>query len=312
MNREINQNNVVFYHQIHKFCQRTEKKIDHRFNELTRRLDKMATTDEASTVQFKSALEQHHQMTSMIGDLVDKRNKEVKFTMTATQVKSKQTYIQQQTSTPVTENPKPDFRFPPPGLSPISASEVLRTPFPDDDQSKPVHNTAYTGSELGPSALLNTSAEMIDAAAAGISSQPTMHHMYNQGPTGPPVQVNQPQPTFMTPVLTTQPPTLPSRTSGINDNISRAPAETNMVDSNQTDRSREKQRKSRDRNDSSSDSSLDREYTRWHVHSGSRDRSRSPQLLKMQVLSGRGLLTWVAFIYQFETMGKSQTGVQIA
>ena len=260
----------------------------------------MATTDEASTVQFKSALEQHHQMTSMIGDLVDKRNKEVKFTMTATQVKSKQTYIQQQTSTPVTENPKPDFRFPPPGLSPISASEVLRTPFPDDDQSKPVHNTAYTGSELGPSALLNTSAEMIDTAAAGISSQPAMHHMYNQGPTGPPVQVNQPQPTFMTPVLTTQPPTLPSRTSGINDNISRAPAETNMVDSNQTDRSREKQRKSRDRNDSSSDSSLDREYTRWHVHSGSRDRSRSPQLLKMQVLSGRGLLTWVAFIYQFE------------
>ena len=170
--------------------------------------------------------------------------------MTNTPVKSKQTYIQQQTSTPATGNPKPDFRFPQPGLSPISAFEVLRTPFPDDAQSTPVHNTAYKGSELGPSALLNTSAEMIDAAAARISSQPAMNQMYNQGPTGPPVQVNQPQPTFMTPVMTTQPPTFPSRTSGINDNVSRAPAETNMVDSNQTDRSRKKQRKSRDRNDS--------------------------------------------------------------
>ena len=86
MKREINQNNVIFYHQIHKSCQRTEEKIDHRFNEFTRRLEKMATTDEASTVQFKSALDQHHQMTSMIGDLVDKRNKEVKFTMTTPQL----------------------------------------------------------------------------------------------------------------------------------------------------------------------------------------------------------------------------------
>lgn len=112
----------------------------------------MATTDEASTVQFKRAIEQHHQMTSMIGDLEDKRNKEVKFSMTDTPVKSKQTYIQQQISTPATENPKPDFRFPQPGQSPKSTSDI----FPDDDQSKPVH-TAYKGSELGPSALFNTS-----------------------------------------------------------------------------------------------------------------------------------------------------------
>ncbi|CAC5369561.1 unnamed protein product [Mytilus coruscus] len=60
-------------------------------------------------------------------------------------------------------------------------------------------------------------------------------------------------------------------------------------------------------NSSSSDSSLEREYTRWQENSGARDRSRSPQLPKMQIFNGRGSITWEAFIYQFErTAGRRQ------
>ncbi|CAC5414673.1 unnamed protein product [Mytilus coruscus] len=75
-----------------------------------------------------------------------------------------------------------------------------------------------------------------------------------------------------------------------------------------TDRSRKGQRKPKRRgNSSSSDSSLEREFTRWQENSGARDRSRSPRLPKMQIFNGRGSMTWEAFIYQFErTAGRRQ------
>ncbi|CAC5392096.1 unnamed protein product [Mytilus coruscus] len=48
-----------------------------------------------------------------------------------------------------------------------------------------------------------------------------------------------------------------------------------------TDRSRKGQRKPKERgNSSSSESTLEREYTRWQENSDARDRSRSPQFLK--------------------------------
>ncbi|CAC5388154.1 unnamed protein product [Mytilus coruscus] len=87
---------------------------------------------------------------------------------------------------------------------------------------------------------------------------------------------NPPPPTFMTPIMTT---------------LSALGALTGL----------KKQRKPKERgNSSSSDISLEREYTRWQENSGARDRSRSSQLPKMQIFNGRGSITWEAFIYQFE------------
>lgn len=103
--------------------------------------------------------------------------------------------------------------------------------------------------------------------------------------------IQQPPPAFMTPVMTTVASTGPSPM---------------QIDTSRSSRSRTKKQKERSHS-SSSDSSLDREYSRWQENSGARDRSRSPQLPKMQVFTGRGFLTWEAFIYQFErTAGRRQ------
>ncbi|CAC5356423.1 unnamed protein product [Mytilus coruscus] len=88
----------------------------------------------------------------------------------------------------------------------------------------------------------------------------------------------------------------------------RALTDLQQQQADSTDRSRKGQRKPKERgNSSSSDSSLEREYTRWQENSGARDRRRSPQLPKMQIFNGRGSITWEEFIYQFErTAGRRQ------
>ncbi|CAC5403864.1 unnamed protein product [Mytilus coruscus] len=113
--------------------------------------------------------------------------------------------------------------------------------------------------------------------------------------TVPSLSVNPPPPTFMTPIMTT------SSAPGALTGLSQQQADS-------TDRSRKGQRKPKERgNSSSSDFSLEREYTRWQENSGTRDRRRSPQLPKMQIFNGRGSITWEAFIYQFErTAGRRQ------
>ncbi|CAC5393429.1 unnamed protein product [Mytilus coruscus] len=109
------------------------------------------------------------------------------------------------------------------------------------------------------------------------------------------LMANPPPPTFMTPIMTTS--SAPGALTGL---------PQQQADS--TDRSRKGQRKPKERgNRSSSDSSLEREFTRWQENYGARDRSRSPRLPKMQIFNGRGSMTWEAFIYQFErTAGRRQ------
>ncbi|CAC5400241.1 unnamed protein product [Mytilus coruscus] len=96
-----------------------------------------------------------------------------------------------------------------------------------------------------------------------------------------------PPPTFITPIMT-----------------SSAPGALTCLPQQQadsTDRSRKGQRKPKESGiSSSSDSSVEKEYTRWQENSDARNRSRSPQLPIMQIFNGRGSMTWVAFIYQFE------------
>ena len=109
----------------------------------------------------------------------------------------------------------------------------------------------------------------------------------------------------MTPVMTTVSSACGSYPTTASNNGTEVAA---IVQGGPPDRSRRRQRKQKGRHDSSSsDSSLDREYSRWQENSGARDWSRSPQLPNMQVYSGRGSLTWEAFIYQFErTAGRRQ------
>ncbi|CAC5415783.1 unnamed protein product [Mytilus coruscus] len=88
--------------------------------------------------------------------------------------------------------------------------------------------------------------------------------------------VQQPPPAFMTPVMTTVSLTGPSPM---------------QIDTSRSSRSRTKKQKERSHS-SSSDSSLDREYSRWQENSGARDRSRSPQLPKMQFERTAGRRQW--------------------
>ncbi|CAC5401639.1 unnamed protein product [Mytilus coruscus] len=65
-------------------------RIDHKAS--VRPMDKLTTTEEGDTVQFKSAFEQQdtfQQMASVVSELVDKRNKEVKIPAMDTSSKPK-------------------------------------------------------------------------------------------------------------------------------------------------------------------------------------------------------------------------------
>lgn len=339
--------------QLHQHIKRSgdqlNKVIGDKFDLLTRRLDKMTTTEEASTVKFKSAVEDQQdpfkQMASTIGDLVDKKNKTVKYAGFETPVRSKQP-IKQQASTPtISQLPG---GLPHLGLSPVQPSEAK------DSLATKASDIHPQNVLLGPSALhsegggLDIAGKVVKSAAPankamdtapgfGLSEWPT----YTIGPAT--TSSNQPGiihqlsaseaasesnmanqgayylasshtvPTYVTPVVAST----SAASSRYTDTRLRQPASdfpaqqsVPVVPTNDStvDRSRKRQRRQTTRWDSSSsDSSLDREYSRWQEGSGARDRSRSPQLPKMQVFNGRGSLTWEAFIYQFErTAGRRQ------
>ncbi|CAC5420007.1 unnamed protein product [Mytilus coruscus] len=296
---------------ISQQLQQSEDRIDHKAS--VRPMDKLTTTEEGDSVQFKSAFEQQgtfQQMASVVSELVDKRNKEVKIPAMDTSSKPKFDLNQYNASTPKIHNKLPAL-----GLSPISSHEpstaptllkanlvsenILETSSTDQgyQQMAYVSSYAHLPPTMSQSYLVQSSTPLQKQLTASGSYQ--VSPMLNAVPTNSTIPVesmaNPPPPTFMTPIMTTS--SAPGALTGL---------PQQQADS--TDRSRKGQRKPKERgNSSSSDSSLEREYTRWQENSGARDRSRSPQLPKMQIFNGRGSITWEAFIYQFErTAGRRQ------
>ncbi|CAC5396079.1 unnamed protein product [Mytilus coruscus] len=104
---------------ISQQLQQPEDRIDHKAS--VRPMDKLTTTEEGDTVQFKIAFEQQgtfQQMTSVVSELVDKQNKEVKIPAIDTSSKPKFDLNQYNASTPKIHNKLPAL-----GLSPISSHE---------------------------------------------------------------------------------------------------------------------------------------------------------------------------------------------
>ncbi|CAC5389058.1 unnamed protein product [Mytilus coruscus] len=313
---------------ISQQLQQSEDRVDHKAS--VRPMDKLTTTEEGDTVQFKSAFEQQgtfQQMASVVSELVDKRNKEVKIPAMDTSSKSKFDLNQYNASTPKIHNKLPAL-----GLSPISSHEPSTAPtlLKANLVSSPKAGCPMSGQPPFKNILETSSTDQGYQQMAYVSSYahlpPTMSQSYlvqsstplqkqlaasgsyqvSPMPTNSIIPVesmaNPPPPIFMTPIMTTS--SAPGALTGL---------PQQQADS--TDRSRKGQRKPKERgNSSSSDSSLEREYTRWQENSGARDRSQSPQLPKMQIFNGRGSITLEAFIYQFErTTGRRQweTGKRI-
>ncbi|CAC5356231.1 unnamed protein product [Mytilus coruscus] len=269
-------------------------------------MDKL-TTEEGDTVQFKSAFEQQstfQQMASVVSELVDKRSKEVKIPAMDTSSKPKFDLNQYNASIPKKHNKLPAL-----GLSPISSHEpstaptllkgnlvsshkvgspmsgplalhqtvqiiqqqspfkkILETSSTDQgyEQMAYVSSYAHLPPTISQSYLVQGSKPLQKQLAASGSYQ--VSPMLTAVPTNSTIPVesmaNPPPPTFMT-------------TSSALTGLPQQQADS-------TDRSRKGQRKPKERgNSSSSDSSLEREYTRWQQNSGAKDRSRSPQLPKM-------------------------------
>ncbi|CAC5369562.1 unnamed protein product [Mytilus coruscus] len=109
---------------ISQQLQQSEDRIDHKAS--VRPMDKLTTTEEGDTVQFKSAFEQQgtfQQMPSAVSELVDKRNKEVKIPAMDTSSKPKFDLDKYNASTPKIHNKLPAL-----GLSPISSHEPSTAP----------------------------------------------------------------------------------------------------------------------------------------------------------------------------------------
>ncbi|CAC5372365.1 unnamed protein product [Mytilus coruscus] len=209
-------------------------------------------------------------MASVISELVDKRNKEVKIPAMDTSSKPKFELNQYNASTPKIHNKLLAL-----GLSPISSHEPSTAP-------------TLLKANLVSSPKSSTPLQKQLAASGSYQVSPMLTAVPSNSTIPVESMANPPAPTFMTPIITTS--SAPGALTGL---------PQQQADS--TDRSRKGQRKPKEHsNNSSSDSSLEREYTRWQENSGARDRSRSQQLPKMQIFNGRESITWEAFIYQFE------------
>ncbi|CAC5363460.1 unnamed protein product [Mytilus coruscus] len=303
---------------ISQQLQQSEDRIDHKASgKGLAPIDKLTTTEEGDTVQFKSAFEQQgtfQQMTFVVSELVDKRNKEFKIPAMDTSSKPKFDLNQYNA---ICMNHQPDQLLSSPIVgSPMSGPLALHETVQIIQQQPPFKNILETSStdqgyqqmayvssyaHLPPtmcqSYLVQSSTPLQKQLAASGSYQ--VSPMLTAVPTNSTIPVesmaNPSPPTFMTPIMTT------SSALGALIGLPQQQADS-------TDQSRKGQRKPKERgNSSSSDSSLEKEYTRWQENSGARDRNRSPQLPKMQIFNGRGSITWEAFIYQFErTAGRRQ------
>ncbi|CAC5400342.1 unnamed protein product [Mytilus coruscus] len=303
---------------ISQQLQQSEDRIDHKAS--VRPMDKLTTTEDGDTVQFKSAFEQQgtfQQMASAVSELVDKRNKEVKIPAMDKSSKPKfDLYNSHEPSTAPTLL-KANWVSSPKVGSPMSGPLALHETVQIIQQQPPFKNIleisstdqgyqqmAYVSSyahlppTMSQSYLVQSSTPLQKQLAASGSYQ--VSQMLTAVPTNSTIPVesmaNPPPPKFMIPIMITS--SAPGALTGL---------PQQQADS--TDRSRKGQRKPKERGNSSfSDSSLEREYTRWQENSGARDRSRSPQLPKMQIFNGRGSITWEAFIYQFNGLPVDDNG----
>ncbi|CAC5376677.1 unnamed protein product [Mytilus coruscus] len=126
ISQQLQQSEDRIDHKIEASGKRLAELTNEKLNVVVRRLDKLTTTEEGDTVQFKSAFEQQgtfQQMASVISELVDKRNKEVKIPAMDTPSKTKFDLSQYNASTPKVQNKLPAL-----GLSPISSHEPSSAP----------------------------------------------------------------------------------------------------------------------------------------------------------------------------------------
>ncbi|CAC5415896.1 unnamed protein product [Mytilus coruscus] len=152
ISQQVQQSEQRIEQKIDANGKRIEELTSDKFNALGRRLDKMAAAnDEASTVQFKSAFEHpgsFQQMASSVSNLVNKRNKEVKLPSMETPVKQKVETSPYIASTSLLQNKPPAF-----GLSPIMSIDQTTQP---ESKAGAIPVSSAKGNVLGPSALHNT------------------------------------------------------------------------------------------------------------------------------------------------------------
>ncbi|CAC5386357.1 unnamed protein product [Mytilus coruscus] len=216
---------------ISQQLQQSEDRIDHKAS--VRPMDKLTTTEEGDTVQFKSAFEQ-------------------------------QGTFQQMASVNILETSSTDQGY---------------------QQMAYVSSYAHLPPTMSQSYLVQSSTPLQKQLAASGFYQ--VSPMLTAVPTNSTIPVesmaNPPPPTFMTPIMTTSKLTQltdPGKGRGNQKSVATALLQTPLCREN---------------------------IPYGKKNSGARDRSRSPQLSKMQIFNGRGSITWEAFIYQFErTTGRRQ------
>ena len=139
---KIKQQNSADVRDLHVHIRESEERLQaamgDKVNAITRRLDKMTTTEEASTVQFKSAVEDQgqdafHQMASVVSDLVDRRNKKSPYSSADTPVRPR-CPEKQPFSTP-NFSKQGGEQLPQIGLSPVQS------------QDSPVQSTTQTATQ---------------------------------------------------------------------------------------------------------------------------------------------------------------------
>lgn len=176
---EMKKRNREYISDLHEHIQQSEDRfntaMNDKFNALTRRLDKMTTSEEASTVKFKSAVEDRdsfHQMTSVVSELIDKRNKNVKYSGVDTPVRPKQPDLQQ-ASMPNISKQAPE-QLPQIGLSPVQLQERQI-----DDPGKTNNTLSSKDNLLGPSALQPSNPGRVSVITSDRLAQPVFFQATN-------------------------------------------------------------------------------------------------------------------------------------
>ncbi|CAC5423872.1 unnamed protein product [Mytilus coruscus] len=231
-------------HKIEASGKRLAELTNEKFNVVERRLDKLTTTEEGDTVQFKSAFEQQgtfQQMASVVSELVDKRNKEVKIPAMDTVSKPKFD-LSHYNASKFGSSPAVECPMPVPSSQPQPPfKNILETSSTDQgyQQMAYVSSYAHLPPTMSQSYLVQSSTPLQKQLAASGSYQ--VSPVLTAVPTNSTIPVesmaNHPPPTFMTPIITTS--SAPGAPTGM---------PQKQVDS--TDRSRKRQRRPKERDNS--------------------------------------------------------------
>ena len=208
---------------------------------------------------------------SVVNELVEKRNKELKIPAMDTSSKPKFDLSQYNASTPIVHNKLSAL-----GLFPISYQAIKRT------NSVECKFGVFTK-------RLKYYVRALCQDSPMLAAVPTTSIIPVESMTNPP-------PTLITPIMTR------SSAPGAQTGLPQQQADS-------TERSRKGQRKRKESGISySPDSSVEREYTQRQENSAARNMSWRPQLPKMQIFKRRGSMTWEAFRYQLNGLPVEDNG----